>query len=141
MTAGAETALADTWIESQLSGSTAVTAIVSTRIYPDVAPPDASYPFIVYSLVSPDDVRGVSSQRIMSSTIYLVKATALSPNFNALSPVAEAIDAALDKQSGPVTGGTVLMCARQRPHRQAETTDGKTYRHLGGEYLIQVQGD
>lgn len=141
MTAGAETVLADAWIEAQLSGSSAVTNVVSNRIYSDVAPPNIDYPFIVYYVISPDDVRGVSSQRIMSSTIYLVKATALSSDYAALQPLVEAIDAALDGQSGAVTGGNVLMCSRQRPHRQAETLDGNTYRHLGGEYLIQVQGD
>jgi len=43
-----------TAIYDHLSGKSAVTAIVSTRIYPRVAPAWASRPYIVYHLISND---------------------------------------------------------------------------------------
>lgn len=140
MTTGAETTLIDQWIEATLSAASAVTDLVGTRIYADVAPPNIEYPFVVYQLQSPDDVRGVSSARILTSTLYVVKAVSIGTNFNALQPVVEAIDGVLHQASGPVTGGQVLACVRERPFRLVEVNEGNTYRHLGGEYRIQVQG-
>jgi len=37
---------------SRLAGTTAVTTLVGTRIFPNFAPPDATLPYIVYSVVS-----------------------------------------------------------------------------------------
>lgn len=43
---------AETATYSALSGAAGVTAIVSTRIYPDVLPQDTDYPSIVYQRTS-----------------------------------------------------------------------------------------
>lgn len=46
---------------SYLSGISGLTSLVSTRIYPDIAPPDASMPYVVYQYVSADHVRNMTS--------------------------------------------------------------------------------
>lgn len=140
MTIGAETALTDQWVEATLLAHAPLTAFVSTRVYPDLAPPDITMPFVVYQEQSSDDVRGVGPTNILTTTVYVVKAIAQGSNFDALQPVAEAIYGALHNASGTITGGRVLTCLRDQPFRLTEFTDGKTYRHLGGRFSIQVQG-
>jgi len=140
VTVGAELSLIDDWLDTTLKGDAAVASYVGTRVYPDVAPITAAYPFIVFQHQSSSDTKIVGSQRILVEALYVVKVTAQGDDFTALRPVAEAVDSALDRSYGTISGGSILICTRERPFRMAEVSDGKTYRHLGGEYRIHVQG-
>ncbi len=44
----------ETALYSYLSTKASITALVSTRIYPQVAPNDAAYPFITYTIIAGD---------------------------------------------------------------------------------------
>jgi hypothetical protein len=47
-------------IYSRLSGSTAITALVGTRVYPQVVPQGASYPNIRFAIITDEVVHGMS---------------------------------------------------------------------------------
>jgi len=46
-------------IYSRLSGSTAVTALVGTRVYPQVVPQGASYPNVRFAVISDEVVNAL----------------------------------------------------------------------------------
>ena len=139
---GNETALVDSWISATLLASTDVTDIVSTRVYLDVAPETAAFPFIIYQLQDSSDVRGVGTFRVMSDTLYVVKGVAAVASFALLGDLAEAIDAALNTITPEaVTGGTIIGSVRENPFRLTEKDGGQEFRHLGGIYRIYAQAD
>lgn len=60
---------AESQLYTLLTGTAAVTALVSTRIYPDEAPPGVTMPFVVYQRISTDadashDLASISAARL-----------------------------------------------------------------------------
>ena len=130
-----------TWVAQALSDSDDVSEAVGDRIYEDVGPDDATYPFIVYSLATSQDVVGLGTQRIMADTMLTVKAVAEASR-EALSLLAAAIDTALTVASGVITtDGTIFTAIRQTEISYTERVNGHQIRHLGGEFSIQVQSN
>lgn len=92
----------------KLSATTAVTALVSTRIFPDMATQDATYPFIVYTndATQPTDVKDSASPLdvvTMSVMIY-------SNSYSQAQDIAAAVRTALDRMTGTVQGVNVQSC-------------------------------
>ena len=92
----------------KLNATAAVTALVSTRIFPDMATQDATYPFIVYSndATQPTDVKDSASPLdvvTMSVMIY-------SNSYSQAQDIAAAVRTALDRMTGTVQGVNVQSC-------------------------------
>ena len=92
----------------KLSATAAVTALVSTRIFPDMATQDATYPFIVYTndATQPTDVKDSASPLdvvTMSVMIY-------SNSYSQAQDIAAAVRTALDRMTGTVQGVNVQSC-------------------------------
>jgi|LakMenEpi03Aug12_release.lakeMendotaPanAssembly.Ray.scaffolds.fasta_scaffold1438389_2 hypothetical protein len=95
-------------IYGKLSATTAVTAITSTRIYPDMATQDATYPFIVYSVAdtAPTDIKdGVSPLDIVSVGLMIY-----ADSYAVAIDLAEKVRTALDRMSGTYDGVNVQSC-------------------------------
>jgi hypothetical protein len=146
--AGAEQVLVDGWIESRFlvpefaAVLEAIDPGLSTRVYQDVGPETARYPFIVYQCQSPPrDVRGVGVSRVMVDTLYVVKAVSPAATYAPLVPVASAIDRAMTSaEGGSIFDGLVFASVRTEQYSMTTREQGETFRHLGGEYRIQAQG-
>ncbi len=138
-----ETWIADQWLYATLHGDATIVAAVGDRIYADVAPLDAAYPFIVYNLRSAQDVAGVGAQRILSQLDYQVKAIAQGASYQPIKAIAQRIDELLHRKSGTTTDGTVITAVRLEPVRYPETDaqSGVQYKHLGGIYRLQAQSN
>jgi hypothetical protein len=133
---GAETLIIDEWLTESLAGITGVTGV-----YEGLAPVDAPYPFIVFQYQSSYDATGMGpSARIMIDADYIVRVITESASFADMETIAEAIDTAIEGQSGSVTGGVVLGVARKEQYRDVEQYQNQTIRHLGGRYRIVAQG-
>lgn len=72
-----EAAIAEKWLYGELAADAAVAALVGTRIYTGMAPHNATYPFVVFSLIDGFDhtTQGV---RLMADLEYLVEGVAAS---------------------------------------------------------------
>lgn len=95
-------------IYGKLSATTAVTAITSTRIYPDMATQDATYPFIVYSVTdtAPTDIKdGVSSLDVVSVSVMMY-----AESYAVVLDLSEKVRAALDRMTGIYDGVNVQSC-------------------------------
>ena len=136
-----------TFIVDRLKASGAITAIVGSgsaaRIYQDVAPQGAAFPYIVFSSLAPNDVSAIGAIRIATRDQWLVKAVVQSSSFGgSLTTLADAINTQLhgdDGTSGTASGGNVVHSYRMRPFRLSEVTSGVAYRWKGGIFNIMAQ--
>lgn len=126
----------DQWLYTLLAGDAALRNWVGDRVYAYIAPPDAAFPFIVFSHQAGYDVRGVGPARIMTSLVYQVKVVGRGTSFAPFKAIADRIDQILQGASGSVVDGFILMCVRERPIAYVETEKGAQYCHLGGLYRI-----
>ena len=141
MTAGLELLAAREWLYAKLAADATLTGIVSTRIYAEMAPENATFPLIMITEMSPgNDLRVVGTGRIWSDPLFLVKAVDQTASYTGnIKTLAGRIDAVLHGKSGTATDGTVWACVRERGFTMPETGPGGTqYRHLGGLYRVMV---
>ena len=134
-----ETLLADEWIRTTLAADTGVTSVISQRLYPDVAPQQAVFPLIVWSLQDAMDVLGQGTFRIMTKCTYTVKVIGKTRSYWEIKPVYDAMDNALHGKGGDTTRAHIFACMRTQEYRLAEFVDNEDYRTLGGFYEVLVQ--
>ena len=111
---------------SHLSNKASITALVSTRIYPQVAPDTASYPFIVYSVISEGHEHSMSGASGLASVTMQIDAWA--STVASRVALSEAIRNALDGFRGDM--GTENLSIRScflesRSNFFEPKTDGK----------------
>ena len=90
-----------------LSGATGVTSLISTRIYPDIAPQNAAYPFVIYSIegTDPSDTKdGASSLDVVEFTV-----TVFSESYDNMTSIASAVRTALDAKAPGTYSGITLQ--------------------------------
>lgn len=100
-----------------LSTAAGVTALVSTRIYPDMATQKAAYPFLVYAVTNtqPSDTKdGVSGLDVVEFALMVYANSYASAN-----DIAEAARTALDRTTGTHNGVSV-QSIRFQDQRSAE---------------------
>jgi hypothetical protein len=134
-----EVALALAGVRTMLVSAPAVTAITDD-IFVDLAPPEQPYPFVVISLQSSTDTYGVGPTRIFTDCEVLVRGYMGVDSYEPLSPLADAIDAAMSTVTASTTAGVVLSARRIRPYAQLEEYEAGEVRALGGLYRIFAQG-
>ena len=89
---------APAWIFETLKNDAQITAAIGTRIYRDVAPEAASYPFIVIQPLQAFPVENAYSDVIMDSERWQVKVTDKGTSYAAIRAIASRIRALLHKQ-------------------------------------------
>lgn len=109
-------------IYSILTGASAVTALVSTRIYPDMATQKAAYPFIVYAITGtqPSDTKdGVSGLDVVEVAVMCYATT-----YTSAQDIAGAVRTALDRVTGS-HGGLTVQSIRFLDQRSTEMETNK----------------
>jgi hypothetical protein len=116
-------AVVDEWLWRRLTQDPAVAAQVNGRIYPDLAPSGATYPFVVVSQMSGRDRIGLGGARVLHEGVWSVRVVGSGPGFGALVPIAAAVDAALHGQSEQTATGDVYECVREEAVRLPPAPD------------------
>ena len=83
----------ETTLYATLSSAAGVTALVSTRIYPDVMPEGVAFPAVVFSRSGTDPINGISGAKF-GATVEMAVATWGKTRTSA-DAVADAIEAAI----------------------------------------------
>lgn len=140
---GLELEVADRWLFDVLTADPDLAALITDpgddgpRVFSEVAPASAAYPFVVFAHQASTDVAGVGPYRIGTEATYVVKAVGEGQSYAPLRPVAARIDALLQGAGGAVIDGEVWAAQRTAPVRYPEITpNGDQYRHLGGLYRL-----
>jgi hypothetical protein len=86
-------------VYKRLSGTTGVTALVGTRIYPNEADPDQPRPLIVYAITGDNPTRDISGRVVMRRCTVMVIVEG--EDKDSVEAVAEQIVGAMDAQPFP----------------------------------------
>lgn len=122
--------VADAWIYATLDA--ALTVPVSNH----PAPLGSVAPYVTFTALSGLDNLTGGGFRFVTRYRYVVRAIAQGNAYP--YALADAIDAALDYETGTAVGGSVVSSVRMAPFQLAEDIDGVPYRHLGGEYQLII---
>jgi len=122
-------------IYSILTSTSAVSAIVGTRIYPQIAAQGAAFPFVVYVLqdTSPSDTKsGVSTLDEVRYDIVVASET-----YAEASDLTNKIRTALDRYTGTVAG--VVIDSIQFIDLDADNDPGTETYVTSSEYIIRIK--
>jgi len=130
------------FIRDTLAANVSLTALVGTRIFPEFAPQNATFPLVIYGLISSPDRNAVGhNRRIFTEPLMIVRGVTSDPaSWLVASQIADAIDAALMGANNNSTLNPTLKvqgCFREMPVRYTEVpqgTSGTRYQHVGGRY-------
>lgn len=136
-----ELVAAERWLYSTLTGDATLAGIVGNRVYGHVVPPNATRPYLFYTLAAAaDDYTTLNATRIWAEFVYAVRIVNKTESYPSLETAAAAIDAALHRESGSNVSGAIVGCVRQSPFALVEIDqDSSQVRHLGGVYRLFVQ--
>jgi hypothetical protein len=134
-----ETLFVDQWLYDTFRNDSALNNAVGGRFYVDVIPENASYPNVVFTMSSANDVFGQGTFRIMNRATYHVKVVGQTRSYWEIDPIYRMVDDLLQGKGGDTANAHIFSCMRYSEFRLAEFTNGRDYRHLGGLYQIEMQ--
>lgn len=115
-------------IYNALKNHAPLTALVHDRIYYEVAPQSAKFPFVIFHKQS-GVPKWAFSGRPLEWELWVAKAVTTGDSNAATEDIADAIEDALTDAVG-------LWCRRQSDIAYSEEETGEVYRHLGGLYRV-----
>lgn len=121
-----------------LSLNAPVQAIVSSRIYPELAPEGASMPYLVYSVVSnsPSDAKDGTPIDEAQVEVFSVAST-----YSAANDLADKVRAAVDRTSATISvaeGDVVVQSCHYTNEVTEVSADRKTYVSIQ-DYTIRIK--
>lgn len=122
-------------IYDKLAGHAALAALVGTRIYRQEAPPDATYPLVIYQHQAGGDDNETPARAL--SPLYGIRGVS-KVSADEAGDVADAIDGAMHMQTLTVTGWTNYWTARTSLLRYTENTESTQKWHAGAFYRIRL---
>jgi len=123
-------------IYDRLAGDSAITALVSTRIYRQAAPQDAVLPYLIYQLQGGGDENLTPTES--TNHVYQVRAVSQVSNDEA-GDIAQAVHDQLHKATITVTGWTNYWTAAISDIELVETDQSGVRRwHRGNMYRIRL---
>ena len=118
-------------IYDKLAAATAVTNLVSTRIYRSAAPQGAAYPFVIIQLQAGGEDNKISPDSL--DITYQVRAEVSTSSADA-GTIDEAIRTALHEAILTVTGWTMFYAARGQMFRSHISDADGTKRWIAGAF-------
>ena len=128
------------WILAQIGADATITAVSGYGgAFELIAPDGTSTPYVVIQCVSSQDQLTANGHRIYSDQVWLIKAIAPATQYGALNTIAMQIDALFGdvRQAGDARV-TVSAAVRKSEVNYAEVINRQIYKHLGGQYELQV---
>ena len=128
------------WILAQISADATITAVSGYGgAYELIAPDGTSTPYIVCQCLSSQDQLTANGHRVYSDQAWLIKAIGLATQYGDLNTIAMRLDALFGdvRQAGDARV-TVSAAVRKSEVNYAEVINRQIYRHLGGQYELQV---
>jgi len=124
-------------IYTKLTGTSAITSklATTTSVYHGQAPPNAAYPYIIFSKSAGTKTRAMSANAFWRE-VWMVKAVDRNTTSNLAESISEAIDAALDLGTITVSGKTLADLHHIGDVDYLENSGDQVYRHHGANYAL-----
>jgi hypothetical protein len=125
-------------IKNILAGDAPVQALVSGRVYPELAPEGAAMPYLVYSVVSnsPSDAKDGTPIDEAQVELFSVAST-----YSAANDLADKVRAGMDRKSATVSvaeGDVVVQSCHYTNEVTEVSADRKTYVSIQ-DYTIRIK--
>lgn len=126
------------WILAQLTGDSALAAIVSTRIWRDVAPVETEFPYVLFTLQRADYVQGVGDCRLMTRAYYLIKLVTEGDPTDSQIAALTRFDEVIGQQTASLLNGFLYSGRGIEPVSYTEPRPGTPhfYNHVGSVFQI-----
>ena len=111
----------------------------AVKVYRDLAPKEAEYPFVVFGLQASSDQPLFGDAERVSDLVFRVVVSDRSRTRDAIAAIADEIDLALEKAGTSGSGFTILSVIRESSVEMTEASSGATFVHHGGVYRVRVQ--
>lgn len=137
-----ETAQAYQWIDSVLTGDSALMALATGGVWQGFADIGTMPPYVEYAQQSESDVLTVNAIRLKVHILMRIKGVGpVGAGYAALVSIANRIDALFkDQRNIALSSGGILACYRESVLEYPDLVNGKQWSHLGGLYHIELQG-
>ena len=140
-----EIGIALDWLKTTLSSDTALSSAAPGGVWRGMVesgstPPVA--PYVIISFQAGTDNVTMNAFRLLSNTLFQVKAVGPAKLTTQLVTAASRIDALLSKpSSGTATGGLILAAYRDSPlqYDEPQPVAGEMWSNFGGLYRLQIQ--
>ena len=116
-----------------ITGSPAVSALVGTRLYPDILPEPCTYPAATYRGISLVDMRTLDENGM---TQFRIEIQAWGQTRSSADDVATALFELLDDYSGPLPGGLIADITRDSERSGFDETLRRFY--VQTDWMFQV---
>jgi len=140
MATSTEQDIAKTFFETLFAADTGnggLVELIGTRIHEDGAAGGTTYPCVVFSLYTGDDVSAGNGVRMLTNATYLVRG--IGKGLGYANSGAEAIAARIEAVINGKSSGDVHYCERVKPYNRSYTIDGVTYYERGGFYRLRIR--
>ena len=110
-----------------------------TAVYRNVAPPAATYPFLLFQHISSNDAYTLT-QRVSSAHRYQFKVVDQGYSATDATTAMARVDVLLTDRALDVTSKTLWVMRRIGEFEYAEPGEfGVLYQHVGGDWLIEMR--
>ena len=123
-----------TGIRNKLIAASAISALVSTRVYNTLAEPSAALPYIVFQYVS----GGYANQTPQGEIDLQFQVSGWSESAATAAALQAAIDSALHQQTLTIPNWVFYDCAQRGAVWQQVTINARQYWQGGGTYRIRA---
>lgn len=101
----------------------------------EYADPENTAWWVSFTIMEPQDIKGVGMFQVMARTQFQVKVVARGESYTPAIPIYRRVHALLEAQTNQAVGyGLVLTSQRVSGIQFPERANGMEYRHLGGTY-------
>jgi hypothetical protein len=131
---------AQAWIYTALTTDNEILPVVGERVYHAQAPEGATFPFVIFAMLSEVDVQGVGTARIQALTLFQIKlVTQGAPDESARAAV-DRIDAVIGQAVRQVQGGHTISARREGAisYVEPQPASGALFHHNGGLYRLYI---
>lgn len=130
------TLTSDPTLQGLLGGAQGIQQRVKEGVYDGAEPT-----WVVYTILEPQDVKGVGLIHVMSRVQFQIKVVGKGASYTPLVPIYQRVHELLEGRTNqePAQGGIVLTAERVSGVQFPERANGIEYRHLGGLYETLTQ--
>lgn len=130
-------AAANQYVYGKLMGDATLVGLVGGRVYADVAPESAEWPLVTFQPLAAPVTLANGGNKVLAQITYRIKAIGKGTSFAPIAAVADRFDVCLGQASGSY-GGCFAQSILEAEIYLPELVSGVLYRHLGGDYRIDI---